>query len=242
MSDALPPLPTTGRVYRATRRVGPGEVSPVRRARLDALADWLQQVAYEDVVQAGLEHDSLWLVRRTTIVVRRFPVFGERVELRTACSAIGTLVAERRTSIVGEQGAAVEASALWVPLDPATLRPRRTEAFTAVYGPSAAGRRAKARLRHPAEPTAAATAGPSRPWRFAVADLDLADHVNNAAYWRILEQELREHDAAAPLRAEVEHHAEAGAGDFAIVADGPQRWLVDGDGAVRATARIEPGA
>lgn len=237
--QALTPFPTRGRVYRATRRVGPGHVSPLRRARLDAIVDWLQQVAYEDVVQAGLEHDSVWLVRRTTVLASRFPAFGERLDLRTACTAIGTLVAERRTSIVGEHGAAVEASALWVPLDPATLRPRKTEAFLAVYGPSADGRKAKARLRHPPAPPEGAE---RRPWSFAVADLDLADHVNNAAYWRILEQELRDHDAAVPLRAEVEHHAEASDGDFEIAVAGDRRWLLGPDGAVRATALVGPVA
>ena len=97
---------------------------------------------------------------------------------------VAGLVAERRTSVSGG-GAVVEAVALWVHIDPATLRPARLgEEFHAVYGESADGRRARSRLRHP----------PRRPARRAVrvalraADLDVAGHVNNAAYLEPVEE------------------------------------------------------
>ncbi|WP_210491710.1 acyl-ACP thioesterase domain-containing protein [Patulibacter sp. SYSU D01012] len=234
----IAPFPTAGRVHRAALRVGPGATTPPGRARLDAVVDWLQQVAYEDVVDAGLEGESLWVVRRTQVVARRFPVFGERLELRTAASGTGPLVTERRTSIAGERGAAVEAAALWVPLDPATLRPRRTEAVEAVYGASAAGRRVKARLRHPTPPDDAVAVD----WRFDRADLDVAGHVNNAAYWRALEEELGEHPADAPLAVEVEHPAPAFAGPARLLRAGDRRWLVGADGTVHASALLVAGA
>jgi hypothetical protein len=41
-------LPTEGRVFRHRDRVTLADVSPAGRARLDALARWLQDAAYDD--------------------------------------------------------------------------------------------------------------------------------------------------------------------------------------------------
>lgn len=232
--DDLAPLPTVGRVHRGRWRIGPGSATPLGRARLDAIVDWLQQIAYEDIVDAGLENDSVWVVRRTSLRIRRFPVFGEQIELRTACSGTGPLVAERRTSIVGDRGGAVEASALWVPLDPETLRPRRTERFLTVYGPSAGGRRVRARLRHTAPPPEAE----STPWTFCAADLDVAGHVNNAAAWRALEEELGNLAPDRRLAVDVEHPGATFAGPARIARDGTLRWILDAAGGVTVSADL----
>jgi acyl-ACP thioesterase len=234
--DALAPFPTTGRVHEQAFRVGPGATTTAGRARLDAVAEWLQQAAYEDVVAAGLEGESVWVLRRTQIRAVRFPVFGERIALRTACSGLGTLVTERRTSIAGDRGARVEAAALWVPLDPETLRPRRTAAMEEVYGPSAGDRRVKARLRHPGPPATAS----ARPWTFVAADLDVAGHVNNAASWRVLEDELAAHAADAPLEVDLEHHAPVFTGPASVLADGGTRWIVGADRAPLVSAVLAP--
>jgi acyl-ACP thioesterase len=233
--DPLAPFPAVGRVHEQAFRVGPGATTVAGRARLDALAEWLQQVAYEDVVDAGLEGESVWIIRRTQLRVTRFPVFGEAIAVRTACSGLGTLVTERRTSITGERGAAVEAAALWVPLDPGTLRPRRSAIVESVFGPSAGDRRVKGRLRHPGPPAGAGT----RPWTFVAADLDVAGHVNNAASWRTLEEELTAHPADAPLAVDLEHHAPVFTGPARVLDDGPARWVVGEDGTVLVSAVLE---
>src|SRR5204862_8093057 len=109
----------------------------------------LQEVAYEDLVDAGLEGGGGWIVRRRRSKVEAFPRFGEELELRTFCSGIGRFSAERRTSIGGEV-AAVETVALWVCLDPERGRPMRFPPdFTSIYEESAGGRDANVRLRHP---------------------------------------------------------------------------------------------
>ncbi len=106
--------------------------------------------------------------------------------------------------------AAVEALALWVHLDPDGAHPRPLpDGFEAVYGATAAGRRVRARLRHPAAPPDGA---PRRPWRFRAADLDLAGHVNNAVYWQVLEEELVPAEPVAAVDAEIEYRAPGGAG------------------------------
>ena len=230
--DELVPLPTAHRVHELTQRVGPAATTVAARARLDAIADWLQQVAHDDVVDAGIADELVWVLRRNLLRVRRFPVFGELLRMRTACSGMGPLVAERRTTITGDHGALVEAAAIWVPLHRETLLPHRSDAFLRIYGPSAGDRRVKARLRHPAPPARAA----STPWAFVAADLDVAGHVNNASTWRPLEEELQALPADAALDVDLEHHAPAYAGPVRVVADGAARWLTGDDGRVLVSA------
>src|SRR5438270_3406685 len=97
----LVPVPADGRVFSESVRPGLADCSPSGRVRLDALARWLQDVAYADVDDAGVASHAVWVVRRARIRVQRFPQFGERVELATFCSGIGRAWAERRTSITG---------------------------------------------------------------------------------------------------------------------------------------------
>jgi acyl-ACP thioesterase len=228
-------LPPEGRVFTLRDRVTLADVSPSGRARLDALARWLQDAAYDDAFDSGLDGGGAWIVRRMTLRVRRFPQLRDPIEVATFCSGTAPLWAER-SSLVSSGGEPVaDAVALWVHLQPGGVRPRPLPAgFDAVYGPSAQGRRVKAKLRHPAEPPPGAAA---RPWRFRGADLDPAGHVNNAVYWEALEDELVAGEPAGGLEAEIEHRAPAGAGEAAVLSDGPMRWIITA-GAVAATLRL----
>jgi acyl-ACP thioesterase len=236
----LMPAPEAGRVFRHPATVGLGDVSPAGRARLDAIARWLQDAAYADWVDAGLDDGGVWIVRRLHLRVERFPRFGEALAVDTFCSGTGRLWAERRSTLRGDDGALVEAVAVWVHLDARGVRPRPLPAgFEAVYGAAAAGRRVGARLSHPAEPPAGALA---RAWNFRAADLDLADHVNNAVYWQAIEEELVTDEPAGGLVAEIEHRAAADAGPATLLRAGPMRWLVREDGEVLATLALGDGA
>src|SRR5579884_3504772 len=106
--------PADGRVFSQGLRPGLADCAPSGRVRLDALARWLQDVAYADVEDAGLADAAVWVLRRTRIKVTRWPRFGGEFALATWCSGIGRMWAERETT-VGED---VEAVALWVHLDP----------------------------------------------------------------------------------------------------------------------------
>jgi acyl-ACP thioesterase len=233
-------LPSSGRLFCATRRAGFGDCAPSGRMRLDGLARWLQDVAFDDVADAGLAFSAVWVVRRTRISVRRFPRFAERCTLATFCSGLGRMWAERRTQVRrnGEREPDVEAVSLWVHLDAQHWRPcPLSEAELAAYAGPYGGRRVSARLRHP-PPDGAVQIGR---FAFRTCDCDLAGHVNNAAYWAALEEELladRQAPEPAALEVELEHRSPAQPGEQLVLGAGPWRWITSPRGEVHASALI----
>lgn len=239
MDTALVAPRPGGRTYTADVIAGLGDCAPSTRVRMDALARWLQDVAYRDVGDAGLLEDGTWIVRRLRIRVEAFPRFDERCALTTFCSGVGAVLAERRTTIRGEAGAHVEAVALWVHLEPGGegLRPP-SQAYWDAYGTSAGDRRVRARLFHdPSPPPDAET----RPFAFRAADLDVARHVNNAAYWTALEELLAGDEPGVPFDAEVEHRAPGDAGRAQLVGDASRAWVLGPDDTTLATIVVAPG-
>lgn len=227
----LVPDPGVGRAFERETRPGVTDAAASGRCRLDAIARWLQDVAYEDLVDAGFERRGAWIVRRTRIRVEAFPRFGEDLTVRTFCSGIGRFSAERRTSIRGELGA-VETVSRWVCLDPEAGRPMRFPPdFLAVYEKSAGGRDANVRLRHPDPPENAARA----PWRFRAAEMDPAGHINNSHYWVPLEEELASGPDPESIDAEIEYRDPAVAGDATLLRSESSLWIASPEGAVHAS-------
>jgi acyl-ACP thioesterase len=188
--------PARGRVYATRRIVRSTDVTPSGRLRLDALARYLQTAAEDDVADAGLAEPVVWLVRRCELRIAALPVMGERVAVRTFCSGTGPRWAERTTTLATPGGRPLaQATAVWAAVSQADGRPvQLTPHFSAIYGPSAAGRAASVRLSHrrPAEITGNGVADgtPPRDWPLRVADFDTAGHVNNAVHWEVVEDEL----------------------------------------------------
>lgn len=213
------PVPATGRVYRAERRVRFGDVHPDGRVRLDAIARYLQDVSNDDTHEAGLADDDSWVVRRTVMEVRQPARFRELLSMATFCSGLGGRWAERRIDLRGEHGALVEAAVLWVRIDGRSGRPAPLDAsFLERYAPTAAGRQVSARLQHRGEAPALGPGVTRHPWPVRTADLDLLGHVNNAATWQLVEQALAPperwavrppvaHGPRPPFRAELEYRA-----------------------------------
>jgi acyl-ACP thioesterase len=221
-------------VFELVMRPGLAECAPSGRTRLDALARWLQDVAYGDVEDAGLEAAAVWVVRRNRMRVDRFPRFGERFTVRTFCSGIGRMWAERRTTIarIGGSSPDVEAVSLWVHLDPQLRRPTPlTSAELATYGNLGHDRRISARLRHPLP----AEVERDWQWHFRATECDLADHINNSAYWQPLEEELLAGPDPESIDVEIEFRSGAQPGDKRILARGKRRWIVSADGETHAS-------
>jgi acyl-ACP thioesterase len=130
-------------------------------------------------------------------------------------------------------------TALWVHTDPARGSAISLPAgFDAVWGATAERRRVSARLQHAPPPgeTHRST------WVVRATDLDVVGHVNNAAYWPAIEEELARRGRPRVINAEMEFragldHREPVDMLVADTADGFAAWLcVDGD--VRASALV----
>jgi acyl-ACP thioesterase len=238
---AFSPDPAGGRVFTAAGRlVRSTDVTPAGRLRFDALARYLQEAAEDDRAEAGLAGQHAWLVRRVAIAVRGFPAHGDRVTLRTFCSATGPRWAERTTTLIGPGGGdLIQATAVWAAVSRADGRPVPLgETFYRLYGAAAQGRTVSARLSHagPPEPRAA------RHWPLRATDFDTAGHVNNAIHWAIVEDILAGLDWL-PTRAELEYHRPVlpGTEPRMVTSHSPGQlsvWLLNGSDQRLASARL----
>jgi hypothetical protein len=116
------------------------------------------------------------------------------------------------------------------------------ESFDRLYAESAQGRKVKARLRHP-NPDGE---GPHAPWFFRATDADVAEHVNNAAYWEPFEENLGDPKS---VDAEIEFREPAQPGHVALVHGDGILWVAAVDGRVHASVvsddrfdAVEPAA
>ena len=234
------PLPAVGRRFVAERVVRLGDVDPAGELRVDAVATYLQDVASDDAVDAGVDRALAWLVRRTLIRVDAPPVANERLTLTTFCTGYGRSWAERRTTLAGEGGGHVEAVSLWVQIDVTTGRPARlADDFFATWGEAAGERTVSSKLSLPSSPPDDAAC---EPWSFRSADLDQFAHVNNAAVWTVVEELLqREATPRAGLIAEIEYLSPTSACvEMKLVRAGEHAWLVADDRSVATTRLTRP--
>jgi acyl-ACP thioesterase len=206
--------------------------------RLDAIARVVQDVADEDASSADVPDTGIWILRKLKLEVAHTPRFRADVQASTWCSGIGARWAERRTDLVVGDTTCVEATAVWVHTDPTTGAPAPLPAgFAAVWG-DGDGRRISARLHHGRAPAGA----PTFAWSVRAVDVDVVDHVNNAAYWAVAVEELARRGRPRVTSAEIEFRAGLNHGEPVVVSVGERAygfalWLmVAGD--VRASMLI----
>jgi acyl-ACP thioesterase len=229
---AMVPMPERGRLYTASRKVRLGDTTAGGRLRLDALSRYLQDVANDDAMDAGLEAALAWVVRRVVVELTDAPKLGDVVDLVTFCGGTGGRWAERRTRVSVGGEVAAEAQALWVHLDPATGRPAPLgEDFLAIYGEAAGGRTVRPKLIHRPPPDGA----DRRAWPQRAVDVDVLGHVNNAVALEAVEQVL---DGRSPSAVAVEYRDPIDPGDrVELVTSGGDLWLTVGAD-VRVSARF----
>jgi len=204
--EMIPPT-GVGREFSAHKRVRLGDATPSGRLRLDAMARYLQDVSNDDTRDAQWSDPHWWVVRRTVLDVHRFPRYLEEINLTTWCGGVGSHWAERRTRMTSLEGELlVDAAALWVHVDQHSLQPSRIPTDVAsILEESAQGRTLGARLLLRQKDFAQDNAVQSS-WPLRYSDLDAVGHMNNAAYWEIVEEHLGlHHSLRAPMRGIVEH-------------------------------------
>jgi acyl-ACP thioesterase len=221
------------------RNVGLADVGPDARARLDALARIVQDVSDFDAASAPVEGMGLWILRRLDLRIEAMPRFRAEVTASTWCSGIGACWAERTSQLHVNDRLCVEATSIWVHTDPDRGTPTPLPpGFDAVWGATAAGRKVSARLRHQPPPADA----PRRVWPLRATDIDVVGHVNNAAYWAAIEEELARRGHPRVRSAEIEFRSGLDLADRVDVAvadtdEGFAAWLCVG-GDVRASVLV----
>ena len=129
---------------------------------------------------------------------------------------MGSHWAERRTQIkcVGE--VVIEAAALWVRVDFKTMKPvALSKELTELLSSATNGRKISSRLEIGRNlPDLTSNNATSQDWPIRFSDMDAVGHLNNAAYWEVLEEYLGANSGQrAPLLATVEHHGAVDPGD-----------------------------
>jgi acyl-ACP thioesterase len=236
--EVMVPVPTAGRTFTQQRMVRLGDASPGGRLRFDAIARMLQDIANDDANEV-LANGQSWVVRRVAIEVHNGASFGETLSLTTFCGGVGSRWAQRRTSVVGDRGARIEVAALWVHIDMNTLRPAvLSPDFEVAYGEAVAGRTVRARLQHEDPPAATGA-----PYLARFVDFDVMGHMNNAAYWNAVEEELSvRREIRHPMRAEMEYrHGIEPHNHVSLAVDGDDDafslWFVE-DATTFASAKV----
>jgi acyl-ACP thioesterase len=244
LAAPLVPRPERGRTFLAHRRVRLSDADPSGRLRLDAVARYLQDVASDDVEDAGWRSEQhLWLIRRTEIRVVVPLRFDEEVELTTWSSGAGVSAASRRTTLASERSGLIEAETIWIHLDD-SRRPARLDArFEEVYGEARGGRWVTPRLTLADPPPRVS----SLAWPIRLSDADVLGHVNNASYWQGVEEVLRGRRLAVggPLAAVLEFRHPVEPGDevrlLHAAGEGGVRIGFAVDGRIRAAGLVRAG-
>ena len=219
LSFEMAQSPGVGRQFTARRRVRLGDATPNGRLRLDAAARYLQDVSNDDTRDADWSDPHWWVVRRTVIDVHQFPQYLEQIDLTTWCGGLGSHWAERRTRMTSLDGTPlIDAAALWVHVDEATLQPSRVPLdVVETLGESAAHRQVNARLLLRDKLFGSRGDMTNDSWILRFSDFDAVGHMNNAAYWEIIEEHLAHHrDLRAPLRAVMEHVVQVEPGQYPV--------------------------
>jgi acyl-ACP thioesterase len=224
----------TARRYAAERPIRLSDTDAKGRLRLDAAARYLQDVAADDILDAGWSPDEhIWVVRRSELRVEQPLVDDTRVELVTWCAGIAAAAAARRTTISGDRGGRLEAEMIWIHLGRDGRPERLGERFLSAYGASAQGRKASTRLSLPGAPPDAT----ALVWQVRMTDIDTLGHVNNAAYWAAVEQ-LWAHRFDAPATVVLEYRKPIDEqDDVSLAHSGGNLWLTVGSD-VRAAAAV----
>jgi acyl-ACP thioesterase len=232
-----------GRAVTITAQVTLADVRPDATMRLDAIARVVQDVADADAANAPVDGMGVWILRRLELDIAHTPRFRAELTASTWCSGVGARWAERRTDVCVGEMLCIEATGLWVHVDAERGAPARLpDGFHSMWGQHAGGRRVSARLRHDPPPV---NITPTQ-WPLRATDLDVVGHVNNAAYWAPVEDELARRGRPRVRRAEIEFRAGRDEGDTVDLAltdrpDGFACWLcVAGDVRASMLVRLTP--
>lgn len=160
------------------------------RLRLDAAARHVQGIGPDQLRELGFEDvHPLWVARRTRMDVINPIEFRYMLRMRRWCSPPRPGGASSRCASTPREGGLIECEAIWININPNTLMPSR------ISDDFMEGLRRTTdvdRLRwHPyLRPGDRDTAIEIHDYPVRFTDIDLFNHMNNAAYWSVVEDYL----------------------------------------------------
>jgi acyl-ACP thioesterase len=172
--------------FRDSYRVRFYETDPYGRASVRSLLNYLQEAATGDAERLDVAVDYLkenglaWVMLRIRVEMERWPRGGDRVTVDTWPHAATRVMTERRFRVLDQEGRPLgAATTLWVILDTERRRPVRLPQFAldAIQAVMRTDRPASLE-----DIPALEEVQTERSFRVRFADLDVARHLNNAAY------------------------------------------------------------
>ena len=233
MIEFVPPT-AQGRKFTQQTRVRLGDTGANGLIRPDAIARILQNVATDDWDELNIDRDLQWLVRRTSFRVvngAQLPRYGEFISATTWGSGHGAAWGERRTDIYVSDTLSIEAASIWVPVNFEGMPQRMRPGFINSYGEASGLRKVSGRIAVPEIPSEAKRT----PWFIRRSDIDIVDHVNNAASW----QALSEVATAPVVSASLIHHGPVEKFDDVTLVSAPGLMCLEVNGAVQVSCEFQ---
>jgi medium-chain acyl-[acyl-carrier-protein] hydrolase len=175
--------------------VGSFQVRPDGKLRMNSLADFFQEVAWQHADSADfgrnlLEENLSWILSRFDIKAANLPTWGESIKVFTAGRGVDKLFAFREFLITDLQGKPLaRAMSSWVLLNTVSKKIHRPEQVlpTALFDPQ---------LKPDWQPDRIRISGKllfEEEVKVRFSDLDLNNHVNNTTYIRWVEDLFKDH-------------------------------------------------
>lgn len=196
LTEPLAPLPEDPSLYfEESWQAGLGDVDVRRRARLDSVARYLQDLGFDHLSSGGFDEiHPYWVVQRT-VVEAQTPAadsLRETLTLRRWCSGIAKFWCSVRIQVVGDRGTHFETEAFWINFNKETKGPARiSEDFVERFGQATQNHHLRWK---PVLSPKPADGAETSPWQLRATDIDQFAHVNNAAYWEAVEHLLQDGD------------------------------------------------
>ncbi|WP_161893896.1 acyl-[acyl-carrier-protein] thioesterase [Gordonia spumicola] len=192
--------------YAADYRVRTGDIDQEMRVRLDGLARYLQDVANDNIAVTDFaDTDPFWIIRRTVIDVFEPLTWPSDFRVERWCGAFSTRWTDMRVTIRGtaqtnrfnpepRPGGHVETNAFWINMTESGMPARISDTAMRTLTEMTDEHRLRWKAMNPGEaPPASDVDLPDREHVLRVTDFDPFRHLNNAAYFAAVEDELVDH-------------------------------------------------
>ncbi len=169
-------------------RVHVYETGPDGKLNLFSLFNYMQDIASDHAVKLGFGRDDLmkdnrfWVLSRIYVVIDKWPLWGETLNIRTWPNGTDKLFALRNYEVIYPDGTHVASgTSSWLILDLTTKRVQRPDSILSEYNPNLHSDNSPIRYANKIDP--ASDNGKISPvFRVRVTDLDVNLHTNNVRY------------------------------------------------------------